>query len=92
MLMTEVSMHSLRSIVYNRFVFTTADSGLRTYLTAAVPLSLLNMGLVFFLRGHLYLWQMAVYIGFQNATVGYLWSRVCYRYDISSRLRARRKT
>lgn len=88
-LLTEISMHSARCVLYNRFVFSSAGSGIRTYLTAAVPLSLINFGLVFFLQRLLPLWQIAVLIGLQGATLGYLWSRVCYRYDLSARLRSR---
>ena len=87
--LTEISMHSVRCIVYNRYVFSSAGTGIRTYLTAAVPLSLVNFSLVFALQHMLPLWQIAVLIGMQGATLGYLWSRFCYRYDLSSRLRSR---
>lgn len=87
--LTEISMHSARCVIYNRFVFSSAGSGIRTYLTAAVPLSLINFGLVFVLQHHWPLWQIAVLIGLQGATLGYLWSRFCYRYDLSARLRSR---
>ena len=87
--LTEISMHSVRCIIYNRFVFSSAGTGIRTYLTAAVPLSLFNLALVFFFQKNLPLWQLALLIGLQSATLGYLWSRWCYRYDLSSRLRAR---
>jgi hypothetical protein len=35
------------------------------------------------------LWQLALLIGVQGATIGYFWSRLCYRYDLSARLRTR---
>jgi hypothetical protein len=85
----EVSMHSIRCLVYNRFVFSSGGTGVRTYLTAAVPLSLFNLALVFFAQKYLPLWQLALLIGLQSATLGYLWSKLCYRYDLSSRFRAR---
>lgn len=87
--LTEIGMHSARCIVYNRFVFSSAGTGIRTYLTAAVPISLINLGLVFVLQYHIPLWQIAGIIGLQGATIGYLWSQFCYRYDLSSRLRSR---
>ncbi|MFN7630727.1 MAG: hypothetical protein ACK5Q7_06505 [Cyanobacteriota bacterium] len=87
--LTELSMHSLRCVVYNMFVFASAGSGIRTYLTAAVPMSLVNFGLVYFLQDILPLWQLAFLIGVQGATIGYFWSRLCYRYDLSARLRSR---
>ncbi len=87
--LTEISMHSARCIVYNRFVFSSEGTGIRTYLTAAVPISLINLGLVFVLQQHFPLWHIACIIGFQGATIGYLWSRFCYRYNLSSRLRSR---
>jgi len=87
--LTEISMHSARCMIYNRFVFSSAGTRIRTYLTAAVPMSLINLGLVFVLQHYFPLWQIACIIGLQGATIGYLWSRFCYRYDLSSRLRSR---
>ncbi|MEY4353978.1 MAG: hypothetical protein RLZZ609_2219 [Cyanobacteriota bacterium] len=85
----EVVMHSIRCLVYNRFVFSSGGSGVRTYLTAAVPISLFNLGLVFFLQKTLQLWQLALLIGLLSATLGYMWSKLCYRYDLSSRFRVK---
>lgn len=87
--LTEIGMHTVRCIVYNRYVFSSASTGIRTYLMAAVPLSLINFGLVILSQNILPLWQIAVWIGIQGATGGYLWSRFCYRYDLSARLRSR---
>jgi hypothetical protein len=86
-LLVEISMHSMRCLVYNRFVFSSKGTGIRTYLTAAVPLSLFNLAIVFLFENSLPLWQLALSIGFLSATLGYAWSRLCYRYDLSSRCR-----
>lgn len=87
-LLAEVTMHSMRCLVYNRFVFASSGSGVRTYLTAAVPLSVINLCLVSLLQNHVPLWLIACVIGLQGATIGYFWSRICYRYDLSARLRS----
>jgi hypothetical protein len=88
---SEVSMHSIRCVIYNRFVFTGAQSGVLTYLTAAIPASLLNVCLVYYLQSSLVSWQIAIVIALQSATLGYLWSRACYSFNLSLRIRTKRK-
>jgi hypothetical protein len=86
-ILCEISMHTVRCLVYNRIVFTSLGGGVRTYLSAAIPTSLLNIGLVYCLQSHLPSWQIGLLIGLQSSTIGYLWSRACYRYNVSLRLR-----
>jgi putative flippase GtrA len=89
-LLAEVTMHTFRCILYNRFVFSSLGAGgIRTYLTAAVPTSLLNVLLVVICQAKLPTWQIAILIAIQSSTIGYLWSRGCYAFNLSSRARMR---
>lgn len=87
-LVTEISMHSLRCIAYNYFVFSLRPSGLMTYLTASIPVSMLNVGIVVFLQDKTSVLLLSLIIAGQGATLGFVWSKICYRYNLSARLRA----
>lgn len=88
-LVTEIAMHSLRCIAYNSFVFSLRPSGPITYLTAAVPVSLLNIAMVALLQDKIAVIWLSLIIAGQGATLGFLWSKLCYNYNLSARLRAK---
>ena len=89
---SEIIIHCLRYFSHSRFIFSENKSrGIRTYLSAAVPLSLLNICLAMSLTGLIGKINMAIVLGVLGSTGGYLWSKICYRYDLSAKIRESRK-
>ena len=88
---SEILIHCLRYFSHSRFIFSDNKvRGIRTYLSAAVPLSLLNIFLAITLTGLIGKINMAILLGLLGSTGGYLWSNVCYQYDLSAKIRESR--
>jgi putative flippase GtrA len=88
---SEILIHCLRYFSHSRFIFREIKvRGIRTYLSAAVPLSLLNILLAMSLTGLIGKINMAIILGIIGSTGGYFWSKVCYQYDLSSKIRESR--
>ena len=89
-LLVECLVHCFRYFIYSRYVFFSDRSdGVRTYISAALPVALLNIGLVAAFVGTVGRLNMAIVLGLVGASAGYFWTKICYRYDLSSRLRGR---
>lgn len=84
-LISELCLHSIRFAVYNRFLFGTRMTGVRTYISAAMPMMLLNSGLVFILQTRVPIIWITLLIAINAASIGYWWTKACYKYDVSSR-------
>jgi hypothetical protein len=88
--LVECLVHCFRYFVYSRYVFVGHRSdGVRTYISAALPVALLNIGFVAAFVGTVGRLNMAIVLGLFGASAGYFWTKICYRYDLSSRLRDR---
>jgi putative flippase GtrA len=89
---SEILIHCLRYFSHSRFIFSENKvRGVRTYLSAAVPLSLLNILLAMSLTGLIGKIKMAILLGIIGSTGGYFWSKACYQYDLSAKIRGSRK-
>ena len=79
-ILSEMIIHSLRYKVYKYFVFNKKKSTPLTYISSIAPISLSNILIVISLKNILNPIYIAIINTFISATIGYLWSKYCFKY------------
>ena len=81
-LFSEFILHVLRFFSFKYFIFhnTSRNKSKRKYIFSTAPTILTNILLVNILEAHIKPRDIAIIIGLMSISIGYIWTKHCYRY------------
>ena len=81
-LVSEFILHTLRFQSFKYFIFShiSKNKSKRKYIFSTAPTILTNILLVNFISAYLKPLEIAIFIGLMSISIGYIWTKYCYKY------------